>query len=108
MKKYRYGDPNAAAGWLKRTNVLYFVLAWNALGFCAFSWWKTRKEHENPEWKKLTYAQKYLSLMSDPEDPITVVSMSGIGVQQKKEVKMGEYLKPMPPSVPESSKEASQ
>ena len=54
MRKYRFGDANGAAGWLKRTNIVYFVLAWNAFGICAYQWWKSRRTKEHKEWNQLT------------------------------------------------------
>jgi len=97
MRKYRFGEANGAAGWLKRTNIIYFVLAWNAFGICAYQYWKTRKSKDNPEWQQMSSAQKYLSYTSDPDDKVTVVTMSGF-TPQTKEMSMGEYLKPKPPA----------
>jgi len=96
MRRYRFGDANGAAGWLKRTNILYFVLAWNAFGICAYQYWQSRKRKDNPEWNQLTFAQKYMTYMSDPDDAVTIVSMSGLKTENVKETNMGEYLKPKP------------
>jgi len=96
MRRYRFGEANGAAGWLKRSNILYFVMAWNAFGFCCYQYWVTRKNKDNPEWHKLTFAQKYISYMADPDDSVTVVSMAGFRAKDIKETNMGEYLKPKP------------
>jgi len=96
MRRYRFGEANGAAGWLRRSNVLYFILAWNAFGLCAYQWWKSRKVKANPEWSKLTYAQKYMTFVAEPDDPVTVMSMSGLSVTDKKKTSVEEFLIPKP------------
>jgi len=96
MRRYKFGEANGAAGWLKRTNLLYFVLAWNAFGICAYQWWKSRKVAVNPEWDKLNYAQKYVTFIAEPDDPVTIVSMSGVTVTGQKKTNLEEYIKPKP------------
>ncbi|KAK2183882.1 hypothetical protein NP493_293g03033 [Ridgeia piscesae] len=74
MKKYAYGGPGRT--YVKK-NWMYFFFAWNAFGLVAYQWYKMKKEKRDDKWSAMTSTQKYLSMMSNPDDSIKVVSIRG-------------------------------
>lgn len=109
MRKYRVGDSPLTGAWLSRSKLLYFFFAWNAFGICAYQWWKSnRKTISDDQWKQMTSSQKYMSLMSRPDDELQVVRVSGFQVDHKKNTNVSAYAKPEdippPPPVPEKIK----
>ena len=38
----------------KKTNLIYFFMAWNTFGLVAYGYFKNRQENRNPNWEKLT------------------------------------------------------
>jgi len=102
MRKYRFGDANSAAGFLKRTNIIYIFLAWNVVGFCTYQWYKSRKSKDSA-WTNMSSAQRYLSMMTHEEDKVAVVSVTGLKVDSKKVTDVRDYLIPKKPT-PQQSK----
>ncbi|KAI0241885.1 hypothetical protein LSAT2_015739 [Lamellibrachia satsuma] len=74
MRKYPHGGPGGS--WVKK-NYLYFFFAWNAFGLVAYQWYKIKREKRDDKWADMTSTQKYLAMMSNPDDAIRVINIRG-------------------------------
>ncbi|KAL5007963.1 hypothetical protein ScPMuIL_013544 [Solemya velum] len=63
MRRYRYGDPSKIGAFRTVTSLVYFVVAWNAVGIIAYYAWSKKKTKEDPDFEKKTSRQRYLDMI---------------------------------------------
>jgi hypothetical protein len=92
MRKDFYEQSSRTAKWMKRSNILYFFMAWNAFGICVYQWYTGKRGNQDPNWNRMSMSQKYVSMMSYPESDVTVVDIKGVSSIQTRSTSVEEFL----------------